>query len=196
MNINQFLSEHSYLVEYLTIFIYVIFSVLLFKKTGDIKYLKGVVEDMVKYRTENYRTAEKDEEQFSQKLSAVYPVYRLNKATGELEKTDDVVDFNDIVSSFEAQTLERIYQRFFPADDNTDVIELNSATDDLDKMQEAFALAEKYRSKYNLPDTLHFSEVLKEVGRRSSELKNKIELAEQVKKVVENEKKETVSQGE
>lgn len=186
----KFLSENSVLIDYFTLFIYVVFSVLLFRKTGDIKYLKGVLEDM-KFRTSQFN---KQTDNAKVTYSNIKPQYRLNKQTDKLEQVG-TIDINEQVNSYDVQTLAKIYERFFPTSDIDDTIyEKNVIADDLDLMQETFSVAESYRQKYNLSEDLSMKEVFSSVKKQYDTLTEKINNYNKVKEYLENEKKNDEAQ--
>lgn len=181
----KFLSENSVLIDYFTLFFYVIFSVLLFRKTGDIKYLKGVLEDM-KFRTSQF---DKQTDNAKVTYSNTKPQYRLNKQTDKLEKVG-IIDVNELVNSYDVQTLAKIYERFFPTNDIEDTVyEKNVIADDLDLMQECFSVANAYKEKYNLAADLSMQDVFSTVKKQYDSLTEKIDNYNKVKEYLENEKK-------
>lgn len=178
----EFCGNNSELLFLLTVLIDVVFGVLLFVRTKN----KKIVEDLaMKYRTEQTRNSgvlpsAKVE------FSSFRDEYRLNKSTGEIEKTGQV-DIDELVNSFDAQTLNAIYERFFPQTPQDDaIIEYSHTQDDLDLMQEAFAKAEEYREKYKIGPDVHFSEVFRIVNSKNKELKDKIDFVEKFKSEVKD----------
>lgn len=149
----------------------------------------------MKYRTEQTRNSG-DMPSARVEFSCFRDEYRLNKSTGEIEKTGSV-DIDELVNSFDAQTLNAIYQRFFPQTPQDDaIIEYSHTQDDLDLMQEAFAKAEEYREKYKISPDIHFSEVFNIVKSKNKELKDKIDFVEKFKAEVKKDGKDVTKEPE
>lgn len=146
---------------------------------------------MIPRRNPNYQDSEKVS---GQEFSNLKPVYRLNKATGELELTDEYVDITELVNSSKSIALDSILERFMPTDGEVSnlVVEREELQDDLDVMRESFELADTYRKKYGLDDLTPVSEVFKIVKERSQKVNDEIAKVEALKKFkekVDNEKK-------
>ena len=97
-----------------------------------------------------------------QVFSSLKPVYKLNKVTGELEKTEEVIDVQEMIDSVIPMTLENILSKFLPAEkvDDGELVEIADMQSDLDLLQETFSQAEQLREKYNIPDTVDTSKRL------------------------------------
>lgn len=165
-------------LEIIKIIIYVILTVILFIRTGNKKYMEEL-KNMI-YRKENYQDKEKEK---GQTFSQFKPVYRLNKATGLLEKTDEVVDVNELVNSCKDACLNALLERFMPCQTIEDVaqVEVNAMQDDLDIATETVNLANYYKEKFALPVETSIEDVFKVVNQKSQELKTKIEQSKEVK---------------
>lgn len=136
---------------------------------------------MIKYRTNN----QTDSTFVGQSFDKFKPVYRLNKATGVLEETDEVIDIQEVVNSCKDMALNAVLERFLPSSIvGEDVAIVAKMQDDVDKMRDVLSLAEEYRDKYGLSDSLSTQEIFDTISKKSIELKEKIE---EIKK---NEKKE------
>ena len=150
-------------------------SVFLFFKTKDVKYLKEVF-NMFKFGTPPEKISS-----YQQSFSNLKPVYRLNKATNELEKTDDVIDISELVNSCKDVCLQACLERFIPADDSSDDLNLYSdMLDDLDVMRDVLDRVEDYREAFGL-DGASVEEVFDYVGQHAEELKKKLDSAENKK---------------
>ena len=197
--INHFLSEYSTLFEFFAVLIYVIFGFVIFLKTKDIKYLMEVGDTVKKilYRTEGV-ALESSENLAGQSFQEEKPTYRLNKASGELEK-DGTINVQELINSAVSVALERMLDKFLPQSGEIDekTVELNSMNDDLDYLVEAFNKAEDYREKFNLSENLSIQDIYHVVSNKSNELAKEIndfaekqKLANEIKtEVVNNEKK-------
>ena len=188
-NIYKFLQESSILADYVVLAVYVVLSVLLFRKTGDINYLKEVLLQM-KYKTEQSASSQNNA---GQTFNRFVPVYRLNKATNQLEKTDDVIDMQELTNSSLDMSLNSILERYLPTGTQEQVVteHYNKMIDDLDEMRLLNDKAEYYRSQLNLPLEYSTAQVFQAVEEKSNELKKVLEEKEQF----ENEKKKTIVQG-
>lgn len=127
---------------------------------------------MIKYRTNN----QTDSTFVGQSFDKFKPVYRLNKVTGVLEETDEVIDIQEVVNSCKDMALNAVLERFLPSSIvGEDVAIVAKMQDDVDKMRDVLSLAEEYRDKYNLSDSLSTQEIFDTISKKSIELKEKIE---------------------
>lgn len=121
-------------------------------------------------------------------------VYRLNKATGDLEDTGDVIDVHELIQSCKDTSLDACLEKYLPnvttAEDTA--INYHKSLDVLDAMLNATQLAEKYRDELELDSSLSFNDIFKKVKEHSDSLANQlknINVSEFEKKSeVENEK--------
>lgn len=166
--------------EYIFFAIYALVSIVLFFRTKNIKYLKEL-KDAMKYRTATYRETE---ESPSQEFDRYKPVYRLNKATGELELTDERIDIQELVDSCRDICLQSCLERFMPVEDATDEIQDNydEYLDDLDGFTEYLDKAEMYREKFKLSDELSAEEIFEHVSDQANKLKVRLGEIEKARK--------------
>lgn len=187
----DFIKQYWFIIELLISFIGILVGFLVYRKTGNKKILSEVYE-MIKYRTQNYvdKTPVK-----GQTFSNLKPVYRLNKVTNELEKTEDVVDIDELVQSCKEQCLNAVLEKFFPTQQTmeTAIDSYNNMIDDIDYLADAAELAESYREKFNLSDTLSITDIFKEVQKQADTLKVKIDDFQKLKEV-QNEKTQTIEE--
>lgn len=161
------------IVEVLAFLVSVITSFFLYFRTKDVKYLKEIPE-MIKYRTMKDVV---DSVPKGQTFEQFKPVYRLNKATGELELTDEVIDIRELVNSCKDVCLQACLERFIPTEEQDDDTELYSdMLDDLDIMAQVAERAEEYREAFGL-DGSSIEEVFSYVGQHAEELKKKLDAA-------------------
>lgn len=184
--IYKFLQENSIITDYIVLIVYLVFSVLLFRKTGDINYLKEVLYQM-KYKTEQTASSQN---KAGQTFNRFVPVYRLNKATNQLEKTDDVIDMQELTNSSLDMSLNSILERYLPTGTQEQVVteHYNKMVDDLDEMRLLNDKAEYYRQQLNLPLEYSVAQVFQAVEAKSNELKKVLD----EKEALENEKKKIV----
>lgn len=189
--IQDFLSQYDKVISLVSFIFMIIFSLLLYKKTGNVKYLLEVLNKM-KYKTE---TTFQDTS--VQTFSNLKPVYRLNKSTGQLEKTDDFIDIDEIVRSSLTTTLDFILDKFLPNSMGVsdEVAERDVLNDKLDVMQNAFEFAEELKTKYKLDSNLSLTEVFAKVKELSVNISKDIEekqkVINSVKPIVEKVKETT-----
>lgn len=158
-------------------------------KTRGLKnIIKEVVEYMKKYK---FKTESSVEETKGQDFSSTKPVYRLNKATNELEKTDEKVDLQEIINSGIELALDHALDRLLPKiQEAQDVAQLDLMREDLDFAMETCNRAEEYREKFNLDSKLSVQDIFAHVAKQAEILDAKIKQAQSTKKEgVENEKK-------
>lgn len=181
-NFLSFIQEYDKLLNILSFIFMAIFSILIYKRTGDVNILKEVFRDM-KYKTENTLPPTK-----GQTFSNYKEVYRLNKATGQLEKTNDLLDIREIVKSSLCTALDSILDRFLPiANEETDDIAIvNAMQDDLDTMQENFNIIEDIKERYKLASDLSPKQVFEELAKIKT---NVDETIKEKQKNVETEEK-------
>lgn len=165
-------------------------SIVLFIRTKDMKYLKGGV-DMF------YRKSE-EKEPVAQDFDRYKPVYRLNKQTGELELTDDVVDIQELVDSCKDVCLQTCLERFMPTEADTELQDTyDDMIDDLDLMAEYRERLEGYRDYFNAPDADDL-EIQTLIQQEADSLKQRLAVKENIKSggVQDGKVSETVSQDE
>lgn len=181
--LEKILSEYSYVIDILKFLAFLLISILLFLKTRDIKYLKGVV-DMIPRRNVHYQDTEKVSGQTFENFK---PVYRLNKITGELEDTGEVIDISEAVNSYKDLVLDEIFKRFLPTEDDQSglVYEQSELVDKLDVMRQSFELADQYKERYKLPEDLSPAQVFEEMKKRSEALSKRLSEVETLKKLKE-----------
>lgn len=167
-----------------------IVNLILSVKTGNKKYIKEMYENMIKYRTANYQDNLGDSKFSGQSFedARFKPIYRLNKSTGLLEKTDDVIDVQEMLDSCKNMALESVMAKFLPSIETVnDTTELNNLTDALDSMLYATSLKEQYRKKYNIGDDVTDDKLEQYMFQKAKELELKLSNKD-IKGDIENEK--------
>lgn len=155
--------------------ILIVTAVYLTKVTKNPKFLEGVFDViMTKYKTEQTVTKTK-----GQKFAHTIPVYEVDSKTGELIKTDKLINIDELVNSSKDSALNNIYDRFLP-DENVDNIvnfDLHNDRDiQLNDLRKSFELVENYRSKYNLPADMEPLDVLSYVEKSAKKAKESVAL--------------------
>lgn len=149
--IMNFLKEYEGIVSFIQGLAFVIISIMLYRKTGNIKYLQGVIEEMNYQKGSYFLTENIDKKtgevikdtnpslKYAQSFNSKVPIYRLNKVTNELEKTDEFIDVQETINSFKEQALESMLERFMPklVDDTADYTNVKG---DLDMLTESLLL--------------------------------------------------------
>lgn len=175
------------LVDIIQFVVYLIFSLLLFFKSGNKKYLEDFMKK-IENRDAFFMQSTPTQGQSFNKLK---PVYRLDKSTNTLIQTDEFIDMQEIIDSCKDQTLDAVLERFFPESALTDSqLQVNKMQDDLDIVADIVNKANEYRIKFNLDPTLSVTDVFKHVNEQSNLLKEKIKNLEAQK----NEKKKIIEE--
>ena len=156
----------NYVVWACVVAVYAVISLVLFFRTKDVKYIKGVY-DMI-YRKPDYRESEPVSAQdFTG--SQFKPVYRLNKQTGILELTDEVIDVQALIDSCRDVCLQACLERFMPdQQSDQDIIQgqFDQYSDDLDHMTDLLETAEQYRDEFGLSSSATMEDIFAEVAKR------------------------------
>ena len=184
MTFEHFLTNYGSFIE---LIVYLFLSVTLYIKTKDTKYIKEIYEKMKPILADS----QEQKETMKQTFTSVVPVYRLNKMSNILEKTEDFIDLQDVLNSYKDLALNNVLQKFMPVDSELDVVADTCATvkDDLDFLQESFAIAEEYKTKFNLDPSLSTAQVFAKMQEYKSNLDIRIkELKENEKKTIEESK--------
>lgn len=174
--------------EIVTLFCSIFLTCFYAIKTGGLKnLLKECVDMNYKFKTQKNVVQSK-----GQTFETTKPVYRLNKATGELEITDEIVDLQEIIDSCLDSALACVLDRLLPrVQEVEDVAELDTMREDLDFAMQTCELAEEYREKYKMPETYSVQDIFDEVAKRAEILKAKVDTYQALKKGVnKDEKKE------
>lgn len=193
--LNHFLSEYSFVIDFVVIAFYLVFGLIIFIKTKNINFLSEVFEDMKKflYRTES-QAFDESQNSNGQSFIETKPTYRLNKSSGELEE-DGSINVQELINSAVSVALERVLDKFLPKVEeiDNDVAVVNTMHDDLDFFTEAFNKAEDYREQYNLSDSFTVQDIFTFVKNKSNELVKKINDYNDNLQTVENIKSEVIS---
>lgn len=181
-NFMSFLQEYEKVIDIIQVIFFFIISIMLYRKTGNVKYLTEALEEM-KFRTASYNVTEKADDKTgevktevlraSQSFNKLVPIYRLNKVTGELENTGEFVDIQEQIDSFKETALNSMLERFMPqvVDDTADLTQVDN---DLDFLAESFDIAEEYRERFNLPDKMSHKEIFAHMKDYSVKLSEKL----------------------
>ena len=149
----------------------------------------------MKYLTEH--SSKLLEKQSGQTYDNIVPVYRLNKVTGELVKTDEVIDINEVVQSCKDQTLDYILDKFLPEQLNQLPISeqvISSLDDDLDTLRDLGNIADEYRERFNLSDSMSISDIYNYVNNERKKAVDALNAQKQKKEDALNEEKKTVEE--
>lgn len=146
-------------------------AIYLTKVTKNPKFLQGVFESiMIKYKTEQTITKTK-----GQKFAHTIPVYELDTKTGELVKTDKLINLDELVNSSKDSALNNIYDRFLPDEQSSEVVNFDAHSDrdlQLNDLRKSLELVENYRSKYHLPADMDAVDVLSYVDKTAKKQSN------------------------
>lgn len=175
----QILQKVFDVLPIISVLISAVFSVILFFRTGNKKYLKEV-NDMIKYRSTSLNKVSTDGKNYSQNFEGTKykPVYRLNKVTGELELTDEVIDITELINSAKEYCLNACLERFIPQNTDEESVvreSYDSTLTNLDELTYALELAEEYRDKFGMSIDASFEDIFKRVNDESVVLKSKLD---------------------
>lgn len=104
------------------------------------------------------------------------PVYRLNKTTGELEETGEVVDISELIDSSRDAALKACLERFFPEEEDADSVleeEYSSAMDSLDEFNALQEVICQYRDELDMQFASD-AEVMEAVKKRAEEIQARL----------------------
>ncbi len=162
----------DFIIAHETELIYAVLSffIIFFSVKKDKRYLiniLGDIKDML-YKTE--RTVSKPQ---SFEGDNYQPVYRLNEVSGELEKTDEVIDIQELIDSCKKDALNFVLDRFLNDNYVDEIYEIrNEYQDDLDMLNEISERADYYRNKFDMPPDADITTVYKRVNDELTKLKN------------------------
>lgn len=181
----QYLQVIEKVLPIIQFIFFVVISLILTFKTGDTKYLKEVLKKM----EENDKKTNAEGQVFPR----FKPVYRLNKSTNILEKTDEVIDISEVVQSDLETTLTKVLERFMPyiqpqTTVSDDVAQLDDMRDDLDRLQDLAIFTEELKSKYDIDEFADISQVLTAINEKKIAVENhikEVKESEVQKKIIE-----------
>lgn len=126
-----------------------------------------------------------------QTFTNLKPVYKLNQKTKQLEMTEEVVDVDELVKSFEDVAIDKILSRLMPQEVVDQGVALVSSNQDkLDVMQEAYEYSQELKNKYGLSDNLTIEETFKAITLKNEEFKKLLSQKSKSKEVKQSEKEE------
>ena len=145
-----------------------------------------------KFIIEEVNSLKKDTSVYTQTFSEEVPDYVLNPVTNELEESPIPKNVQKYIESYLDTALERVIERFLPenvieADGEDNVADFTQMYEDLAYAGEVFDIAEEYRDKFNLPDTMSVQDVFNYVGKMSAELAERLKNQSNKSEVKNNE---------
>lgn len=173
---------------YLALFIFV--AVVNFLRNG--KSAKIIKEEFMKFRSSDYRSDMSLEQKNSsgQTFDPLITQYRLNERTNQLEELPDKLDIRELIKSELHTALEPTLARLLPEDDEDSktVVVIDSVSDDLDVLSEAFDVVENYRGLLGLDPSVSPEDVFDIVSKYRDSLSDKLKAS-----AIKKEFKEAVS---
>lgn len=132
-----------------------------------------------KFIIDEVNNLKKDTFSYIQTFSEVVPDYVLNPVTNELEESPIPKNVQKYIESYIDTALDRVIERFLPenvveAEGEDNVADYTQMYEDLAYAGEVFDIAEDYREKFNLPDTMSVQDVFKYVEKTSEDLANRL----------------------
>lgn len=136
--------------------------------------LVSFLEEKTEMKYKTFDTAHQNEK--SQKFSKYVDDYVLDPATNLLEKLPRQKNIQEYINSFVDCALERAFERFMPSKviEDDSVADYTQRLSDLGTMADAMDVAEEYRERFGLPDTLSVKEIYEYVDREAKALKEKL----------------------
>lgn len=191
-----FLQNYEIVLAVLSIGFSFLFGILTFIRTGSVKnslnVMKEVNESLSKFYGGNelkYKTIESEKPKATE-FSPYKDKFILDVSTGELEKLPTPENVQDRIDSFLECALERALERFMPKGvvESEEVAEgYSRCCDDLAGLAEAMEIAEEYRDRYHLSESMSMADIYDFVDEQARELKEKLDTFSKPKEGVKNE---------
>lgn len=145
-----------------------------------------------KFISEEVNALKKDTSCYSQTFSEEVPDYVLNPVTNELEECPIPKNVQKYIESYIDTALDRVIERFLPdnvveAEGDDNVADYTQMYEDLAYAGEVFDIAEDYREKFNLPDTMSVQDIFKYVEKTSENLAERLKNQNNISEVENNE---------
>lgn len=145
-----------------------------------------------KFITDEVNMLKKDTSGYSQTFSEEVPDYVLNPVTNELEESPIPKNVQKYIESYIDTALDRVIERFLPenvveAEGEDNVADYTQMYEDLAYAGEVFDIAEDYRDKFNLPDTMSVQDVFEYVEKMSEDLAERLKNQTNKSEVKDNE---------
>lgn len=148
-----------------------------------------------KFISDEVNTLKKDTSGYSQTFLEEVPDYVLNPVTNELEESPIPKNVQKYIDSYIDTALDRVIERFLPenvveAEGEDNVADYTQMYEDLAYAGEVFDIAEDYREKFNLPDTMSVQDVFNYVEKMSEEMAERLKNQTNKSEVKDNETSE------
>lgn len=145
-----------------------------------------------KFIIDEVNTLKKDTSGYTQTFSEEVPDYVLNPVTNELEESPIPKNVQKYIDSYIDTALDRVIERFLPenvveAEGEDNVADYTQMYEDLAYAGEVFDIAEDYRDKFNLPDTMSVQDVFNYVEKMSEEMAERLKNQTNKSEVKDNE---------
>lgn len=145
-----------------------------------------------KFISDEVSNLKKDTSGYSQTFSEEVPDYVLNPVTNELEESPIPKNVQKYIESYIDTALDRVIERFLPenvveAEGEDNVVDYTQMYEDLAYAGEVFDIAEDYRDKFNLPDTMSVQDVFEYVEKMSEDLAERLKNQTNKSEVKDNE---------
>lgn len=132
-----------------------------------------------KFIIEEVNALKKDTSGYTQMFSEEVPDYVLNPVTNELEESPIPKNVQKYIESYIDTALDRVIERFLPenvveSEGEDNVADYTQMYEDLAYAGEVFDIAEEYRDKFNLPDTMSVQDIFKYVEKTSEDLAERL----------------------
>ena len=175
MEVSSWFSNWSFdsILHFLFFFGTFVVSVINFFRTGRLS------NGAKKFIIDEVNTLKKDTSGYSQTFSEEVTDYVLNPVTNELEESPIPKNVQKYIESYIDTALDRVIERFLPenvveAEGEDNVSDYTQMYEDLAYAGEVFDIAEDYREKFNLPDTMSVQDIFKYVEKTSVDLAERL----------------------
>lgn len=163
-----------------------IINIVNFFRTGRLSY------GAKKFISDEVNSLKKDTSCYSQTFSEEVPDYVLNPVTNELEESPIPKNVQKYIESYIDTALDRVIERFLPenvveAEGEDNVVDYTQMYEDLAYAGEVFDIAEDYREKFNLSDTMSVQDVFNYVEKMSEDLAKRLKNKTNKSEVKDNE---------
>lgn len=165
----------NYLMEYFPVVLSLIFTIITFVKTGKIKSYLGEMDEMIKYRSRNYRQTDETLKEKGQTFDCMQKSYKVDKKTNSLVETGDLVNLQEEIQSMAETALSKVLAKFLPDfDQDTVTQEYDKVTGDLDYLTEMLGEVEDIKQAYGLQEQMTLAEMQDFLIKRQETYKKEI----------------------
>ena len=175
-----FATYQDQIIEIVCLVFGAVISLITFFRTGSIS---KTVKNFKEVLDVKYKTVDTNREIFhSQTFTPYRDNYVLDTATNELEKLPNPENVQESIQSYIDTSLQAALEKYLPnigkqqIEEDDLIADYTESRNDLAAIGDAMELAEEYRDKFNLPDTMSIADIYQHIGKYSEDLKNKMKV--------------------